>query len=225
MAREHIAQKSEAWYAVRANMLTASDCAAALDIKPFESFKGSPRDELFKKKVWPSPWKGNRFTAHGTFWEPTVSRLISEFLGEEVLECGLLQHQEYPWLGASPDGMLAQSGRLIEIKCPLKRSFGNGASIPSHYYPQIQIQMCVSDVEETLFCQYTPAHLNHGKHVLAMVAVQRDRQWFDRVLPLLEAFHNDVVAARQILPQLRGPPPPPPQLLRRCLIVDDLYDD
>ncbi len=65
------AQRSEEWLAMRRGLLTASDAAAALDIKPYPSFAGSPRADLLKKKAQQSigiqTFHGNSHTQHGEF--------------------------------------------------------------------------------------------------------------------------------------------------------------
>lgn len=63
-------QRSAEWLAMRIGVLTASDAAAALDIKPFASFSGSPRADLLKKKAQQSAgiqtFQGNKFTQHAS---------------------------------------------------------------------------------------------------------------------------------------------------------------
>ena len=41
--RPQIAQRTPEWYRARKTLITASEAAAALDIKPFATFSGSPR--------------------------------------------------------------------------------------------------------------------------------------------------------------------------------------
>ena len=74
------AQRSEEWLAMRRGLLTASDAAAALDIKPYPSFAGSPRADLLKKKAQQNigiqTFQGNAATNHGSFTRTsTQSRL------------------------------------------------------------------------------------------------------------------------------------------------------
>jgi hypothetical protein len=57
--------------------------------------------------------------------------------GRKTHEIGLVQHRDYPWLGASPDG-ITEDGLLVEIKCPLTRKIE--AKVPKHYLPQVQLQ-------------------------------------------------------------------------------------
>eukprot|EP00112_Aurelia_sp_Birch-Aquarium-sp1_P025768 Seg8764.1 transcript_id=Seg8764.1/GoldUCD/mRNA.D3Y31 product="hypothetical protein" protein_id=Seg8764.1/GoldUCD/D3Y31 len=42
----------------------------------------------------------------------------------KVMECGLIINPRWPWLGASPDGVLIDAGKVaggIEIKCPFSK--------------------------------------------------------------------------------------------------------
>jgi putative phage-type endonuclease len=212
--RDQYEQRTPAWYEVRRELLTASDAAAALDVKPFASFRGSARAELLRKKLANEPLN-NVFVAHGVKYEDEARDLMCAALGERVFEFGLLRHRGLPWLGASPDGITA-TGRLVEIKCPLRRDIVPG-QVPHHYWPQIQVQMEVCDLDETIFVQYKPSSLTGGAHELDIVVVARDRQWFSAVRADLHAFWAEYMAARETY--VPPPPPPPP----RCLVREDLY--
>lgn len=217
LTRRQWAQRTPEWYEIRRSLLTASDVAGALDIKPYASYKGSPRADLLDKKLENRPFS-NMFTAHGQKYEDEACDLMASFLGEKVLPFGLLVHPEHPWLAASPDGV-TETGKCIEIKCPLRRTIIPGV-VPHHYYPQVQVQMAVCGLDSTLFVQYKPAHMTPDKKaVLDVTVVERDRGWFDDNLPKLKAFYDEYMAARETY----VPPPPPP--LDRCTIVDGLYDD
>lgn len=141
LERPQIEQRTPAWYEARRTLLTASDAAAILGVKPFASYKGNPRDECMTKKLENKPFS-NVFVRHGQKHEEEACTWMAEALGETVLEFGLLRHPTLKWLGASPDGVTL-SGRAVEIKCPLRRKIVPG-SVPHHYYPQLQIQMEVS---------------------------------------------------------------------------------
>lgn len=138
-------QRSPEWFEQRKKYLTASSCAAALDIKPYASYRGSPRLELMQKLKVPdeTPFS-NRFTDHGNLYEPEACRLFEERYGQKVLEVGMMTNPSYPFLGASPDGLCAYAddeGRVsaIEIKCPLTRKIVPGAPPPDVYWPQILV--------------------------------------------------------------------------------------
>lgn len=217
LQRRQWAQRTPEWYEIRRTLLTASDVAGSLDIKPFASYKGSPRADLLKKKLENKPF-GNMYTAHGQKYEDEACAMMASMLGERVLEFGLLVHPEHTWLAASPDGVTT-SGKCIEIKCPLRRKIEPG-HIPHHYWPQVQVQMQTCGLDTTLFVQYRPAHMNPDKKpVLDITVVERDDVWFEANLPAMRAFYDEYMAA---LPTYVPEPPSP---LDACTIVDGLYDD
>ena len=208
-------QRTPPWYERRKTLITASDAAGALGIPAFHGQRGNIRDNLIKEKTC-STFKGNIFTRHGSDNEDMVRDRLADILGDDPLEFGLLVHPDLPWLGASPDGIFRRSGAMIEIKCPYKRTIIPG-EIPHHYWPQVQTQLEVCDLETCYFVQWQPAHLAHnGKEVFDIVLIQRDRDWFQRSKETLHEFWKDLMAARKAY----VPPPP-----RKTSIIDDLYDD
>lgn len=217
LGRPQWAQRTPEWYEIRRTLLTASDIASALDIKPYASYKGSPRADLLVKKLENRPFS-NMFTAHGQKYEDEARDRMADALDEKVHDVGLLVHPDHPWLAASPDG-ITETAKCVEIKCPLRRAIVPG-QVPSHYWPQIQVQMQTCGLDTTLFVQYRPASMNSDKRcVLDITVVPRDDGWFERKLPLLKAFHEEYMLALQTF----VPPPPPPRRMPR--IRDNLYDD
>lgn len=216
LERKQWAQRTPEWYEVRRSLLTASDVASALDIKPFASYKGSPRADLLKKKLENKPFS-NLFTLHGQKYEDEARDLMAAALGEQVIDFGLLVHPTHTWLAASPDGVTT-SGKCVEIKCPLRRTIVPG-QCPSHYWPQVQVQLQVCDLDACLFVQFKPARMcPDNKHVLDIVTIERDNAWFEDALPKLKLFYDEYMAALETY----VPDPLPP--LQQCTIVDALYD-
>lgn len=219
LGREQWVQRTPEWLAVRRDLLTASDAAAALDIKPYASYRGSSRNELLRKKVSNAPLN-NMFVAHGQKYEDEARDLTAAVLGETISDVGLVKHPSLPWLAASPDGV-THSGRLLEIKCPLKRAIQPGC-VPSHYWPQIQVQMECCDVDSTLFVQYKPGMLQpNGMPFLDIVVVERDHQWFAAHVAALEETWRAFMAARQAAGSDAEEAADP----GACLIRDDMYAD
>ncbi len=194
LGREQWVQRTPEWFEARREMLTASDVASALGIKPYPSYRGNIRQELLRKKVANEPLV-SMFVTHGQRYEDEARDLMASVMGEVCYDVGLVRHSEVPWLGASPDGV-THTGKLVEIKCPLKRAIQPGV-VPHHYYPQLQIQMEVADVNSTIFVQYKPAHLMpHNTPFMDIVVVERDRQWFADHKASLQSFWDEYVAAR-----------------------------
>jgi len=192
IAQEYAEQRSQEWLDLRENMITASDVASALGENHYES-----PDAFVKKKVLRTKWAGNAATAHGTLLEPVVRDLYDKKYNRKSHEVGLVQHREYPWLGASPDG-ITEDGILVEIKCPLTRKIE--PNVPKHYWPQVQLQLEITDLEECDFVQYRPATSEGGVvtkgEEFVVVRVHRDREWFAKALPILEAVWQRVLKGR-----------------------------
>ncbi len=141
-----IEQRTPPWYEMRNNMVTASDWAAALAENPYNS-----RNKLLLKKSGLEESSGGSFsTDWGTKYEP-VANLVYEYrYNTKVNEFGLLQHPEYKFLGASPDG-ITDDGVMIEIKCPTSRKI---TKVPPHYYwVQVQGQLEICNLEVCHFFQ------------------------------------------------------------------------
>lgn len=190
LAAEYAEQRSEEWLALRDNMITASDVASALGENHFET-----PDSLVKKKVLRTKWAGNAATAHGTALEPLVRDLYDQRTGRKSHEIGLVQHRQYEWLGASPDGV-TEDGLLIEIKCPLTRKIE--AKVPKHYWPQVQLQLEITDLEECDFIQYRPGSEDGKKaEEFVVVRVKRDREWFQKNLPAMKEVWDRIVKGRE----------------------------
>jgi hypothetical protein len=96
----------------------------------------------------------------GIRFESVVKQILIAMWGAEILEVGRLVHQTDKKLAASPDGIIQKAderervGRLVEIKCPVRREL-NG-KIPFEYWCQMQIQMEVADIDE---CDYVEVKL------------------------------------------------------------------
>lgn len=190
IASEYAAQKSEEWLRLRGNMLTASDLATALGINPYEK-----PDDLILKKCGFKKFDGNFATAHGNKYEDEARDKYCAQYGEVCHEIGLRPHPLHNWLGGSPDG-ITESGKLIEIKCPLKRKIT--PEVPVYYMPQLQILMEILDLETCDFIQYKPAEVAWPEAEEFMVThVVRDREWFRVNFETMRTFWDRVLWHRQ----------------------------
>jgi putative phage-type endonuclease len=211
-------QKSDKWQAARLNMLTASDCASALDCNPYESSQ-----ELLIRKVSElkdllsfSKTQLNSNMAWGNKYEP-VAKTLYESLSDKVHEIGLVTHPIYKWLGASPDGILS-SGKLLEIKCPVSRNIGE---VPYYYWIQVQIQLEVCNLDECDFmdckfieCSKEQYDLMSNKTMKGVIQsmntkqywsvknyfihnIKRDQVWFRDNINYLNIFWDKVILYRK----------------------------
>ena len=183
---EYAAQRSEEWLALRGKMLTASDAATAIGVNSYEK-----PDGLILKKFGYNKFEGNEATEHGNKYENVARDIYCERYNEVAHEIGLHPHPLYNWLGGSPDG-ITESGKLLEIKCPLRRKITD--EVPVHYMPQLQLLMEILNLEECDFIQYKPEELTWpNPSEFVVTNVKRSREWFEEQLPVMDAFWKRVL--------------------------------
>jgi putative phage-type endonuclease len=154
-------QRTPEWYKFRWNLITASNAWKAFEnqtivnqliyekCNPLKDFNDI--DDTNSKMVnlnTPLHW--------GKKYEP-VSVMIYENMYNSIVEdFGCIQHPNYYFIGASPDGIVIESntgryGRMLEIKNVVNREI-NG--IPKkEYWIQMQLQMEVCDLDECDFLE------------------------------------------------------------------------
>lgn len=92
----------------------------------------------------------------------------------------------------SPDG-ITTSGRLIEVKCPLRRVPTN--EVPTHYKYQVQFLMHTLRLKDCDFIQYVPKGY-YLPETFIVTRVNYDPHFFYSKLPILRRFWDDVLETR-----------------------------
>jgi putative phage-type endonuclease len=141
-----ITQRTDAWYAARGTLITASDFAQACNRGKFGTQKA-----WYAKKTG---WDDAPFDPYcppllfGTMMEPCAQAIYSLQNNVRVHEFGLLRHPTIPHVGASPDG-ITDNGVLVEFKVPWRRKIDG--TISTQYLEQCQGQMSVCGLQECDF--------------------------------------------------------------------------
>ena len=143
-------QRTTQWHAKRGEMITASEVW-----KVFVG--GESRKSLILGKLIASQSVSSGPMIWGTRFEPIAKGLYEEETGCKIIDVSCVRHPVYPFLGASPDGIIfptdptdvRRRGRLIEFKCPFSRAESEG--VPSEYVHQMQMQMECTGIDE---CEY-----------------------------------------------------------------------
>lgn len=147
-----VAQRSDEWYELRRNRLTASDAAQAMDRGKFGT-----RQQLLEKKAFPEAFPfncDNPALTWGVMFEPIAARSYSQRNGNiNIHEFGLIPHPTLDCFGASPDG-ITELGIMVEFKCPFRRKIDG--TIPEQYELQMQGQLAVCGLTE---CDYVECDL------------------------------------------------------------------
>lgn len=160
LGRKQIEQRTPAWYAQMATILSASELGH-LFASPYE------RGKLVESKTKPPPPRyqplaipSDRMRAFdwGIRFEPVVKQIYEDKYGVTLKELGRLVHPVDPRCSASPDGLIydcpkgERTGRLIEIKCPVTREVDG--IISKKYLWQMQMQLHVTQLQ---YCDFVEA--------------------------------------------------------------------
>lgn len=208
--------KCKLWENHRAGRITASNLKAVVCTSA-----DNPAKSLIKKLCYPEACK---FSSAATAWGCQHEEdAIQEFLDQFYLEhsdvtfnrCGLRLNRSYPFMGASPDGIVSCSCHqksLIEVKCPYSCSklsledFAEGKKgsclqqvdgglklDKSHsYYYQIQCQLNICEFQLCYFVVWSPEELH-------VEEINRDARFFAELLPAVDRF-----LVKGILPEIIG---------------------
>ena len=150
----HNDQRTDQWLTKRGEMITASEV-----YKVFQT-EESRRDLLLKKLEPPvqtgAPPNPIAALVWGTRFEPVAKKIYEQRTNCTITDVSCVQHPIYPFLGASPDGLIVPNtpddrryGRLVEFKCPMSRA--EKPEIPPAYVHQMQMQMECTGIDE---CEY-----------------------------------------------------------------------
>lgn len=170
-------QRSPEWFAMRNNKITASDAGMVVGENKYE-----PQYQFVFNKVFGKDFTSNEACYHGKKFEQVVT-MYYEYKNDVIVdEFGLLGHPKHDFLGASPDGIVSKYkrdnktptellGRMLEIKCPLRRKInyeGNikGDICPIYYWCQVQIQLECCDLDDCDFIQCVIEEYNSRKEFL-----------------------------------------------------------
>ena len=172
-----IKQRTEEWFKLRENRLTASDLFDAV-YHPIT---------LIKKKI-----KNVSFNSHsipalkwGCMFEQAAINIYSHINSTKVNEFGLLVNDNINNFGASPDG-ITDEGIMIEIKCPYSREIKDKV-IPDKYYYQMQGQMavCELDICDYIECKFK-AFKNMDEYINFIKNLDEDENYKHGIIAELE---------------------------------------
>ncbi len=120
-------QRGPEWFTARTGKITASLAAACLGKDP----KHGPLS-AYNQITGKTVRAVNPAMQYGIDNEGKGRASYEIATGNLVMETGLWVHDDEPWLAASPDGLVGDSG-LVEIKCP--------ATVPEAVSETHEIQM------------------------------------------------------------------------------------
>lgn len=154
-------QRTKEWYESRYHMMTASNISKALG-------SDAQRNSLIYEKCKPLVTHevgggGSVNTETSMHWgvkyEPVTKIIYEAMYCTQVTEFGCIPHPKYPFIGASPDGIVTDPdheryGHMVEIKNIVNREI---TGIPKEeYWIQMQIQMETCDLD---YCDFVETRI------------------------------------------------------------------
>lgn len=174
---DDMVQGSEEWLNLRKTKITATDSAVIMGANPWKT-----KNRLYLEKTTDMPLPPpNERMQRGIDLEPIARELFIIQTGINVKPKVVVKD----WTMASLDGISECGKHIVEIKCP-SESYHIGAirgGIPAIYYPQLQHQMYVCDVQEMKYFSFD------GLCGVA-VNVKRDDKYIERMLEEEKKFYD-----------------------------------
>ena len=178
-------QGSEGWLNDRRDKLTASVASALEGKNPHLSAQQYLRQKVRDMCGMPNEFQMVPAIAHGHAMEPVARDYLEYLRGYEIEETGLVVHPTYPFLAASPDGLVGLSG-CVEIKCPYPQYTKEPYSVfdekKAMYLWQVYMQMECLDVEWCDFICYL-AESEHSTPKVKVERVDRVKGWLNESVP------------------------------------------
>lgn len=155
-------QRSPEWCAARIGKATASRVAdlMAKTKSGYSASRANYAAELLCERL--TGERAESFTsaamAWGTDTEPQARAAYAFLTDADVVEVGFIDHPSIPMFGASPDGLVGETG-LVEIKCPNTATHIDtllSETVPGKYITQMQVQMACTGRAWCDFVSFDP---------------------------------------------------------------------
>lgn len=146
----NLKQNTKEWLQFRRSHICASDAPIIMGVSPYKKL-----DKLREEKLKCYESITTSYMQRGKDLEPIALEMFEK-------ETGLImfpmvgKHEGIEWMAASFDGVSIDRKHIVEIKCPGKKDheLALQGKIPPKYYPQIQHQLCVSDLKMAYYYSF-----------------------------------------------------------------------
>ncbi len=143
-----IQQGTPHWLALRKTKITATDAPIIMGASHWKT-----RIQLYQEKTSDVLFTSSSARMQrGIDLEPIARELFSLQTGFEVYPKVIVKD----WAMASLDGISKDCRCVVEIKCPGEKdhSIAMSGKVPDHYYPQLQHQIHLSEVDEMYYFSF-----------------------------------------------------------------------
>lgn len=198
-----VTQRTAEWLAAREGRVTASLAAACLRLGAHGATPMKAWREIVGKRTEAEKqeYVRNRHLQWGVQFESAAKLDYEVHTGHMIVDTGFWVHPDYPWLGASPDGLIGSDG-LVEVKCPTECP----TKVPTHHRIQCIIQLLCTGRQ---WCDYWSWGAS-GRRFLDRLYLRSE---YPGLIARLKAFYETYV--------LTGICPPRKKARRKCRPATD----
>ena len=205
---DNIEQRTDDWFAARLGKVTASSLHKVLARTKtgYGADRANYLTQLVLERVTNSKAEGyiNADMQWGIDQEPFARAAYEAHTGVLVDEVGFMPHPTIEMSGASPDGLVGDSG-MVEIKCPSSKTalecWLSDDPVESKYFAQMQWQMACAGRAWCDYVVFDPRMPQKAQ--LFIYRVQRDDEWLatteKEVVKFLAEVDAKVAALRKII--------------------------
>lgn len=182
-------QGSDAWFAARLGMVTASNFHKVLNKK---TGRGRYMEGLCGERLTgciDSTSFKNENMEHGNETEGEARRYYETAYDCKVDQVGFVMRDE--WVGGSPDGLVGTDG-LIEIKCPITATHVHNIlsnKMPTEYIPQVQGLLWVTNRQWCDFISFDPKVVSRP---IFIKRVERDKDYIINLSAQVSIFVKEL---------------------------------
>ena len=165
-----LVQRSPGWHNARKSKLTASRFGVIAEVSRY-----ADAHALWEVMVGQiiAEIVDNNHVRRGQVEESVAIRAYEQITATRVEATGLfLAAEPLSYLGASPDGLLADGKGLLEIKSPANATGWTNQSISDEYMAQVQGQLAICNREYCDFCMW------HKSSGLQIYRVYRSHEYW-----------------------------------------------
>jgi putative phage-type endonuclease len=173
-------QGTPEWLALRKKKITATDSSIIMGVSHWKT-----KVQLYHEKLSNEPpMAANERMQRGIDLEPIARNLYSLQHGIEIEPKVIIKD----WAMASLDGIDYSCKHIVEIKCPGEKDHAISASgkVPEHYYPQLQHQMYVCDVQQMHYFSFD------GIDGIT-ITVKRDEEYISKMIEEEKKFYQCII--------------------------------
>lgn len=145
-----LTQNTPEWEQARKDKVGASDAPIIMEVSPYKT-----PYQLWQEKLSLIEPRQNFAMARGHYLEPKALELVEQKTGL-LLRPMVKFHAELTWMMASLDAIDVEEKTIVEIKSPGKEDHNQAVSgqIPQKYFPQLQHQMEVCQVDHAFYFSF-----------------------------------------------------------------------